>query len=64
MSDLQRDTEHWHGRATKLIETIHQVKDGALSNPFGEDAKWHERLSGVATELRLLSAWLARLAAS
>jgi len=62
MSDLQKEAEHWHGRVDDLIETIYRVKDGALGNPFGEAAKWHNQLSGVTAELRLLHAWLARVA--
>jgi hypothetical protein len=39
---------------------IYQVKDGALRSPFGEDAKWHEKLSHVSAELGPLAAWLSR----
>ena len=63
MSDLQKDAKHWHGRILDLIASIYQVKNEGLGRPFEEDGKWHENLSRVAAELRLLSAWLARLAA-
>ena len=63
MTDLQNDAGHWHNRINDLIDSIYQVKDNALSSPFGEDAKWHEKLSRVTAELRLLNAWLARVAA-
>ncbi|MFY9837535.1 MAG: hypothetical protein WAK55_13920 [Xanthobacteraceae bacterium] len=63
MSELKKDAEHWHGKITELTKVIYQVKDGALRSPFGEDAKWHERLSHVTAELGLLAAWLSRLGA-
>jgi hypothetical protein len=61
MSDLKKDAEHWRGKISELIKVIYQVKDGALHSPFGEDAKWHEKLSNVTAELGLLAAWLSRL---
>ena len=45
MSDLQKDAARWRRKVTELIKVIHQVKDGALRSPFGEDARWHEKLS-------------------
>lgn len=51
MSELQKDVELWRGKITELIKVIYQVKDGALRTPFGEDAKWHEKLSHVTAEL-------------
>jgi len=63
MSDLQKDAEYWHRTTLELIELIYQVKDKALGDPFGEHARWHEILSRVTAELRLLSAWLARIPA-
>ena len=63
MSELQKDVELWRGKITELIKVIYQVKDGALRTPFGEDAKWHEKLSHVTAELGLLAAWLSRLGA-
>ncbi len=63
MSDLKHEAERWHNKINELIDSIYQVKDNALGNPFGDDAKWHERLSRVAGELRLLHAWLTRVAA-
>jgi hypothetical protein len=63
MSDLQKDAEHWRSKVTELIKVIYQVKDGALRGPFGEDARWREKLSNVTAELGLLAAWLTRLGA-
>jgi len=44
MSDLQKMLRAG-AAVTELIKVIHQVKDGALRSPFGEDARWHEKLS-------------------
>ena len=44
MSDLQKDAEYWHRTTLELIESIYQVKDKALGDPFGEHARWHEIL--------------------
>ncbi len=63
MSDLKHEAEHWQNKVNALIESIYQVKDNALGNPFDEGARWHERLSRVAGDLRLLHAWLTRVAA-
>lgn len=63
MSDPQKDAEHWRGKVTELIKVIYQVKDGGLRSPFGENARWHEKLSNVTAELGLLAAWLTRLGA-
>jgi len=60
MSDLKEDAARWRGKITELVKMIYQVKDGALRNPFGEDAKWHEKLSQVSAEPGLLAAWLSR----
>jgi hypothetical protein len=61
VSEPKKDAEHWRVKITELIKVIYQVKDGALRSPFGEDAKWHEKLSHVTAELGLLAAWLSRL---
>jgi hypothetical protein len=53
MSDLKKDAAHWRDKITELVKVIYQVKDGALRSPFGEDAKWHEKLSHVSAELGL-----------
>ena len=60
MSDLKEDAARWRGKIIELVKVIYQVKDGALRSPFGEDAKWHEKLSHVSAELGLLAAWLSR----
>ncbi len=62
MTPLQMDANHWHDKISEIIEEIYDVKDGALGRPFSENDKWHEKLSRVASELRLLGAWLHRLA--
>ena len=57
MSDLQKDAARWRSKVTELIKVIYQVKDGALRSLFGEDARWHEKLSHVTAERGLLAAW-------
>jgi len=55
MNDLQKSAEHWRSKVAELIKVIYQVKDGALGSPFGADARWHEKLSNVTTELDYLT---------
>lgn len=62
MTDFRKEVEYWHDKVNDLTTSIYQVKDNALGNQFGEAAKWHAALSNVTAELRLLSAWLGRVA--
>ncbi len=61
MSDLQKEAEHWREKLTEDINAIYEVKDNALSHRWGADTQWHEKLSKVTADLRLLSAWLGHL---
>ena len=63
MSDLQKDAARRRSKVTELIKVLYQVKDGALRSLFGEDARWHEKLSHVTAERGLLAALVARLGA-
>lgn len=50
MTPLQMDAQRWHDRISAIIDEIYEVKDGALGRPFGENDKWHEKLSRAASD--------------
>jgi hypothetical protein len=63
MGDLQREAEHWREKITDDINLIYDLKDHALKQGSAADAEWHEKLSRVTSDLRLLSAWLGHFTA-